>query len=86
MIVLLIECCWCQVTGVISVHDLHVWQLDDAVFITSVHLVCPEGCDDEQVLKDVREIFHKHKLHSSAIQIEHISHNNSAKVDIILYM
>jgi len=60
------------VRGVVSVHDLHVWQLVDGMIIASVHLMIEEGTDVGNVVYQVKQIFHTYGIHSSAIQPEYI--------------
>lgn len=60
------------VEGVISVHDLHVWQLVDGMIIASVHLMIQEGTDVGNVVYQVKQIFHAFGIHSSAIQPEFV--------------
>jgi len=60
------------VEGVISVHDLHVWQLVDGMVIASVHLMIEDGTDVGNVVYQVKQIFHTFGIHSSAIQPEFI--------------
>jgi len=61
-----------RVDGVISVHDLHVWQLVDGMIIASVHLMVEEGSDVGFIVYQVKQIFHSFGIHSSAIQPEFV--------------
>jgi zinc transporter 1 len=66
-----------KVDGVISVHDLHVWQLVDGMIIASVHLMLTEGADVGFIVYQVKQIFHSFGIHSSAIQPEFVKHTVS---------
>jgi zinc transporter 1 len=61
-----------RVDGVVSVHDLHVWQLVDGMIIASVHLMVTEGADVGFIVYQVKQIFHSYGIHSSAIQPEFV--------------
>ncbi|XP_016097702.1 zinc/cadmium resistance protein [Sinocyclocheilus grahami] len=37
-----------EVPGVLSVHELHVWQLSDALMVASLHVHCPDGLNAAQ--------------------------------------
>ena len=39
---------------VISVHDLHVWQLVDGLIVCSVHVLVEVGCDFNELSAKVR--------------------------------
>lgn len=55
---------------IVSIHDLHIWQLVDGMVIASVHLLVEEGGNLSDILYHVKRIFHRHGIHSSAIQPE----------------
>jgi len=64
-----------QVEGIVSVHDLHVWQLVDGMIIASVHIAVEEGADFNNLVSEVKRIFHEVGIHSSAIQPEFVPRN-----------
>jgi solute carrier family 30 (zinc transporter), member 1 len=66
-----------DVEGLVSVHDLHVWQLVDGMVITSVHVGVEEGSDFTQVVNDVKRVLHDHGIHSSSIQPEFVARHNA---------
>eukprot|EP01133_Synstelium_polycarpum_P004026 gene4026-4663_t len=66
-----------KVSGVVSQHDLHVWQLVDGMTIASVHVGVLEGADFSRIVVDVKDIFHYQGIHSTSIQPEFISQNNT---------
>ncbi|KAL6076617.1 Zinc transporter 1 [Balamuthia mandrillaris] len=67
------------VTGVESVHDLHVWQLVDGMFIGSVHLHMEEGIPFTPTMNRIKEIFHDYGIHSTTIQPEFVPKNHPIK-------
>lgn len=63
--------------SVISIHDLHIWQLVDGMIIASVHLMLEEGGNLGDILYHVKRVFHKNGIHSSSIQPEFVLSQNS---------
>jgi len=59
-----------KVEGVIGIHDLHVWQLVDGMSVASVHIAVVEGVDFNNLVSEVKKIFHEYGIHSSSIQPE----------------
>jgi zinc transporter 1 len=62
------------IPGVIGVHDLHIWELVSGLNLASVHLdVRGDGAVDfNKVLKKVRRVFHRNKIHSVTVQPEFV--------------
>jgi zinc transporter 1 len=69
-----------NIEGVISIHDLHIWQLVDGMTIASLHVDCRAGSDVAAITSHVKQIFHKFSIHSVTIQIELVpaSHSGNA--------
>jgi cobalt-zinc-cadmium efflux system protein len=64
-----------QITGVIDVHDLHVWTLTSEMDAASAHLVTAAGVDSHAVLDQAREcLATKHHISHGTFQIEPESH------------
>lgn len=61
-----------RIDGVISVHDLHIWELISGLNLASVHLDVRNGVDFNEVLKRVRRVFHKNRIHSVTVQPEFV--------------
>lgn len=61
-----------DISGVESIHDLHVWQLVDGMIISSVHLAVEEGVEWASLASQIKEVFHDHGIHSSAVQPEFV--------------
>jgi len=61
-----------KIAGVVSVHDLHIWQLVDGMIIASVHVNIEEGTDFMHILTEIKRIMHDAGIHSTTIQPEFI--------------
>ena len=59
-----------QVDGVLSVHELHVWQLSEDKIVASVHVWVSRRREYMILAHDIRKILHDHGVHSSTIQPE----------------
>ena len=84
-----------QLEGVQGLHEFHVWQLSDMKTIASLHIILVE---DEQIgfqeendknmmlISKVKEILHKHGVHSTTVQLEHQKKENidSGKVTFVI--
>ncbi|KAG1755206.1 cation efflux family-domain-containing protein [Suillus paluster] len=60
-----------NVDGVLSVHELHVWQLSESKIVASVHVMASRNHDFMPVAADIRKTLHHHGIHSSTIQPEY---------------
>ncbi|KAM9955508.1 hypothetical protein ACTFIW_008837 [Dictyostelium discoideum] len=65
-----------KVEGVVSQHDLHVWQLVDGMTIASVHVGIEQGREFQPIASKLRKIFHKEGIHSTSIQPEFLPINS----------
>eukprot|EP00029_Vermamoeba_vermiformis_P011616 TRINITY_DN6441_c0_g1_i1.p1 TRINITY_DN6441_c0_g1~~TRINITY_DN6441_c0_g1_i1.p1 ORF type:complete len:493 (-),score=129.29 TRINITY_DN6441_c0_g1_i1:53-1531(-) len=61
------------VSGVVKVHELHVWSLIDDKLISSVHVLCLKEANFMKIAADMKDVFHKYSIHSSTIQPEYVS-------------
>ncbi|GJJ08869.1 hypothetical protein Clacol_003089 [Clathrus columnatus] len=59
-----------RVPGVLSVHELHVWQLSETKLIASVHVWASRKRDYMHIGRDIRRVLHEHGIHSTTIQPE----------------
>ncbi|GAW08005.1 cation efflux protein [Lentinula edodes] len=59
------------VEGVLSLHELHVWQLSESKIVASVHVMTSRKHDFMPVAAKIREALHHHGIHSSTIQPEY---------------
>lgn len=59
------------IEGVVSVHDLHIWQLSMGRPSLCVHVLAQRGCDSERILEAAqRTLAHLFRIHHTTIQIE----------------
>lgn len=68
-----------RVRGVVSVHELHVWQLSEAKIIASVHVCVDRGVEYMNIAADIREVLHAYNVHSCTIQPEYDVVDNEGK-------
>ncbi|KAL3841499.1 hypothetical protein ACJMK2_019633 [Sinanodonta woodiana] len=61
-----------QVTGVLAVHELHVWQLAGNRIIASAHVQCHNIQDYMNMASNIKALFHNEGIHSSTIQPEFV--------------
>ena len=59
-----------QITGVSSVHDLHVWTVTSGVLAMSAHAVVPAGDDHQRVLRDAVSAMEGFGIGHCTFQIE----------------
>ena len=61
-----------QIPGIISVHELHVWRLDQKKAIASAHVVVSDQnvSNFMEKAKTVSECLHAYGIHSATIQPE----------------
>ncbi|KAI0051772.1 cation efflux protein [Auriscalpium vulgare] len=62
------------VNGVLSVHELHIWQLSESKIIASVHVTASRSVDFMPVAASIRKLLHHHGIHSCTIQPEYHPH------------
>jgi zinc transporter 1 len=60
-----------EIEGVLSVHELHVWQLSESKIIASVHVLASRDHDFMPVATKIRNALHLHGIHSCTIQPEY---------------
>jgi zinc transporter 1 len=77
-----------DLTGIVSCHHLHVWQLSDTKLIASLHVQVDFDFKGEgsarymDLARQIRECLHQYGIHSSTIQPEfclNASHDHSAQ-------
>jgi len=66
------------VKGVLSVHELHIWQLSETKIIASVHINASREVEFMPIASDIRRILHQHGIHSSTIQPEYHPDDHAA--------
>ncbi|OAX41406.1 cation efflux protein [Rhizopogon vinicolor AM-OR11-026] len=60
-----------NVDGVLSVHELHIWQLSESKIVASVHVMVSRNHDFMPIAADIRKALHLNGIHSSTIQPEY---------------
>lgn len=60
-----------QVPGVLSIHELHIWELAADRNVATLHLKCADSEDFQRVSRQVRQIFHNAGVHAVTIQPEY---------------
>ena len=60
-----------KVDGVLSVHELHIWQLSESKIVASVHVMASRDRDFMPIAVEIRKALHHHGIHSSTIQPEY---------------
>jgi zinc transporter 1 len=74
-----------NVEGVLSLHELHIWQLSETKIVASVHVMASREHDFMPVASNIRKALHHHGIHSSTIQPEyHHPRNPPSKVSKML--
>ncbi|PWN41271.1 cation efflux protein [Ceraceosorus guamensis] len=65
-----------ETPGVLSIHELHVWQLSESTIIASMHVLvdCGPGQDERymQIAQELRTILHSWGVHAATIQPEFV--------------
>ncbi|KAI6007347.1 cation efflux protein [Pisolithus albus] len=69
-----------NVEGVLSVHELHIWQLSESKIIASVHVMASHNHDFMPVAAEIRKALHHHGIHSSTIQPEYHPHTTTRMI------
>ena len=59
------------IDGVLSVHELHIWQLSESRVVASVHVLASRKLEFMPVAAEIRRVLHLHGIHSSTIQPEY---------------
>ncbi|KAK7160889.1 hypothetical protein R3I93_008529 [Phoxinus phoxinus] len=68
--------CVSAVPGVFSVHELHVWQMSDALLVASLHVHCPDALNAtqcEDLIAKIREVLGVFGVEHCTVQPELLS-------------
>jgi hypothetical protein len=64
-----------RVPGVLSLHELHIWQLSESKLVASVHILVERDRSGEdgfmRIARGVRRVMHEHGVHSCTVQPEY---------------
>lgn len=64
----------CSVSGIVDLHDLHVWTLTSSKDAMSAHVIVSAEANEDQVLQRITEIARdEFDLHHTTIQVERLS-------------
>ncbi|XP_010216509.1 PREDICTED: zinc transporter 10 [Tinamus guttatus] len=66
-----------HVPGVISLHEVHVWELAGGKNIATLHVKCQTPTDYQDAAYKIRKLFHEAGIHSVTIQPEYLEHKSS---------
>jgi len=65
--------------GVIGLHRLHIWQLDEQRIVASVHVVCQHPSNFTEIAKQIRGILHTAGVHDATVQPEWVEAEETPK-------
>lgn len=69
-------------SGVVDVHDLHVWTLTSDMEVASAHLMVAAGTDTHSVLDQARDLLgDRYGVHHATLQIEPDDHRGCDEVN-----
>ncbi|CAI7572410.1 unnamed protein product [Penicillium manginii] len=73
-----------KVPGVHSIHELHIWRLNQQKTLASVHVVVsdPSVSGFLQTAKTINECFHAYGIHSATIQPEVLAEGDTVSHDV----
>ncbi|XP_043917414.1 zinc transporter 10 [Protopterus annectens] len=60
------------ISGVNSIHDLHIWQLSEGRNIATLHVKCQDSSVFELASDEIRTVFHSIGIHAVTIQPEFV--------------
>jgi cobalt-zinc-cadmium efflux system protein len=70
-----------RVTGVLDVHDLHLWELTSGMNVATAHLVIREGDDPHPVLDDARDLLaDRFGIVHATLQVEPDTHTGCQEI------
>lgn len=59
------------IDGVYSIHEFHVWRLDNKINIASLHFRVTEGATHiDKIIENIKIVLHEYNIHNSTIQPE----------------
>ncbi|KAF7728658.1 hypothetical protein EC973_005695 [Apophysomyces ossiformis] len=72
-----------EIDDVVSVHELHIWQLSDSKLIASMHVCLMNRNSYMQVATRMKQLLHEYGVHSATIQPEFVDEeeDNNEKTD-----
>lgn len=69
-----------QIDGVLAVHELHIWRLNQQKAVASAHIVVSDEAmaDFMTLASTIKECFHAYGVHSATLQPELLAPTQSA--------
>ncbi|TRY83093.1 hypothetical protein DNTS_003563 [Danionella cerebrum] len=70
-----------EIKGVLSVHELHVWQLSEDFMVASLHVHCPDcmsAKECKELMKRIRDVLSNFGIKHCTIQPEFLSSDRNA--------
>ncbi len=67
--------------GVVNVHDLHIWAMSTTKTALTVHLIMPEGHEDNFIPNLQHELDHKFGINHTTLQIENKKIEEGCEID-----
>uniref|UniRef100_A0A8C1D0I1 Uncharacterized protein n=1 Tax=Cyprinus carpio carpio TaxID=630221 RepID=A0A8C1D0I1_CYPCA len=77
-----VRLCLAEVPGVLSVHELHVWQLSEALLVASLHVHCPDGLNAAQctdLMERIKAVLSAFGINHCTVQPELIRSEGSGR-------
>ncbi|KAL1740269.1 cation efflux protein [Schizophyllum fasciatum] len=71
------------VDGVLSLHELHVWQLSETKLVASVHVTASRNREFMPIAAQIRAALHERGIHSSTIQPEYYNPRTAPPEDYL---
>lgn len=72
----------CRITGVIEIHDLHMWTLTSGMHVATAHLVTGGESAVEPVLERARDVLRRqHGIAHATLQVEPRASSSCAEID-----
>jgi cobalt-zinc-cadmium efflux system protein len=66
-----VEATMCSIDGVVNVHHIHLWQLDDHISAMEAHVVLSDITAMDQIRKDLRAILQdRHQIFHATFEFE----------------
>jgi solute carrier family 30 (zinc transporter), member 1 len=72
-----------KIKGVLDVHDIHLWSLDESRTIASVHVVCKKMSSFKRISVEIRSLLHRLGVHSTTVQPEFEKQDDEDTVPLI---
>ncbi|KAJ5215874.1 cation efflux protein [Penicillium cinerascens] len=72
-----------EIPGVLSIHELHIWRLNQTKSLASAHVVLDDDntLDFDNLAKTIRECFHAYGIHSLTLQPEILAQRVTTRTD-----